>query len=291
MASHSHGRAVLGDRRHVMPLIGPHASVSGGYGKALVRAKECGADTFQFFVSNPRSGKSIPADPDTAALFARERTELGFTGELLVHCPYTLNLASDREEVRESSGLTLERDVAVTEALGVTMYNIHPGSTRSDEGTERIIDGITRFMPRGSGVTLLLETMAGKGSEQGGSFMQLRDILSSLPEDIDAGVCLDTCHVYCAGYDIKDGLDGVLSEFDRIIGLKRLRAVHLNDTLFGLGSGKDRHAAIGKGLLGEKALADVFTHPALEKCIFILETPNDTEGWKSEINMMKGAMR
>lgn len=273
-----------------MPLIGPHVSAAGGFGRAVMRAEECGADTFQFFVSNPRSGRSISFTEEEAERFGRLRTEHGMGGELLIHCPYTLNLASDRKEVREQSGITLERDILSATRLGTGLYNIHPGSTHTEEGTERIASGISRFMPKDCGVTLLLETMAGKGSEQGSRFEQIRDILGLLPPGIDAGVCLDTCHVYCAGYDIKNDLSGVLEEFDGTIGLGRLRAVHLNDTLFGLSSGKDRHAAIGKGLLGEKALYKVFSHPALKECLFILETPNDTEGWKKEIGLMRGGV-
>jgi len=254
-------------------------------GKAAV---SIGANTFQFFTRNPRGGAAKAIDRrDIAALldFAREHG----LGRFLAHAPYTLNLCSDKENIREFSRNTLEDDIKRVENLPDCLYNFHPGShvgQGMETGIAIIADALNRILYDGLPVSVLLETMAGKGSEVGGRFEELREIIDRVVLSDSLGVCFDTCHVFDAGYDVAGDLDGVLSEFDRVIGLGRLLAVHINDSKNPLGSRKDRHETIGNGLIGLDALARVINHPALRGLPFFLETPNELPGYAAEIALL-----
>lgn len=256
--------------------------------------KSLGGNTFAFFTRNPRGGKTKDFDPvDAAALLEFLRSEQ--FGPLVAHAPYTMNLCSSKEEIREYSRQVFREDMAKMEMLPGNYLNFHPGSHTgmgAEKGIALIADVLNGTLKPDQSTIILLETMAGKGTEIGGRFEELQSILEKIrPELADKiGVCLDTCHVWDAGYDIVDDLDGVLKHFDNVIGLKRLYAVHLNDSKNPRGSHKDRHEKLGKGYIGEKALMRVVTHPLLQDKPFILETPNDDDGYRVEIGMVKEAM-
>ena len=274
-----------------MLTIGCHLSVSGGYRAMGETALSIGANTFQFFTRNPRGGAAKAIDPADAAALRALMAEHGFPC-ILAHAPYTLNGCSPDERVRVFARETMADDLARLEHLPGNCYNFHPGShvgQGTAEGIRLITEMLNAVMRPEQRTTVLLETMAGKGSEVGGRFEELRAILdgAAVPERL--GVCLDTCHVWDAGYDIANELDGVLEEFDRVIGLSRLRCIHLNDSFNPCGARKDRHARIGEGKLGFEALARVVTHPALRALPFFLETPNDLAGYAREIAMMRAA--
>ena len=272
-----------------MLIIGSHLSSSKGFlhmGKEAVRI---GANTFQFFTRNPRGSKAKKLDEnDVKAFLEFARKEQ--IPVVLAHAPYTLNPCSKEEKTREFARLTLEDDLRRMEYLPGNLYNFHPGS-HTGQGVEKGIPLITELLNEimwpGQQTTVLLETMAGKGTEVGGRFEELRRILDGvrLPEKM--GVCLDTCHVYDAGYDIVHHLDEVLEEFDRIIGLEKLKAVHINDSKNPLGSHKDRHEKIGEGSIGLEAFARIVRHPALCHLPFYLETPNELEGYAKEIALLR----
>lgn len=274
-----------------MIYIGNHVSISKGYlsmGKTEVRL---GGNTFAFFTRNPRGGRSSEADPeDIAAL--RDFLSAHSFGRLVAHAPYTMNLCSAKEDIREYSGNIFREDLQKMELLPGQFFNFHPGS-HLKQGYERaadeIADVLNRTISSDQTTTVLLETMAGKGTEVGRSFEELKGILDRTERKEKIGVCFDTCHVWDAGYDIVNDLDGVLRHFDEVIGLDRLFAVHLNDSKNECGSHKDRHEKIGFGKIGEEALMRVVNHPLLQNRPFILETPNDDEGYRKEIALVKQA--
>ena len=266
--------------------IGCHLSVTNGY-EAMGRTMlGFGGSTFAFFTRNPRGGKSKDILPeDTAALMALLERE-GF-GKLVAHGSYTMNLCASNSVTRENGLDMLEKDLLRMEQLPGNYYNFHPGAHTgqgTEKGIELIADALNRFMFPEMRTTVLLETMAGKGSEVGGRFEELRDTIDRVEQKDRLGVCFDTCHVWDAGYDIVNDLDGVLTEFDRVIGLERLKAVHFNDSKNPCASHKDRHEKLGEGHIGMDAMKRIALHPALAGCPFILETPNDDEGYIREIH-------
>ncbi len=271
--------------------IGCHLSISDGY---AAMGREClamGGNTFAFFTRNPRGGQAKTPDPsDVAALnaFLREH----HFGKLVAHAPYTMNLCSDKERARECAEECFREDLAKMEQLPGNYFNFHPGNSLKQDREacmERIVQVLNTYIRPDQSTVVLLETMAGKGTEIGKTFEELRAILDRIEPDKreKAGVCFDTCHVWDAGYDIVHDLDGVLSEFDRTVGLDKLMAVHLNDSKNGCGSHKDRHEKLGQGCIGEAALHRVVCHPALAGRPFILETPNDRDGYVREIAQVK----
>ena len=266
--------------------IGCHLSVTNGY-EAMGRTMlGFGGSTFAFFTRNPRGGKSKDILPeDAAALMALLERE-GF-GKLVAHGSYTMNLCASNGVTRENGLDMLEKDLLRMEQLPGNYYNFHPGAHTgqgTEKGIELIADALNRFMFPEMRTTVLLETMAGKGSEVGGRFEELRDIIDRVEQKNRLGVCFDTCHVWDAGYDIVNDLDGVLTEFDRVIGLERLKAVHFNDSKNPCASHKDRHEKLGEGHIGMDAMKRIALHPALAGRPFILETPNDDEGYIREIH-------
>lgn len=255
---------------------------------------DLGGDTFAFFTRNPRGGASRAADPEDAAKLMRLLTEHSF-GPLVAHAPYTLNACSTNERVAAFAREAMTGDLLKMQLLPGQFYNFHPGS-HLGQGPEKAIPQISAVVnealaavPEGR-TTVLLETMAGKGSEVGRTFEELRMIMDRIDRPERIGVTLDTCHVWDAGYDIAGNLDGVLKEFDEVIGLEHLKAIHLNDSKNPCGSRKDRHEKLGKGCIGEEALRRVVTHPALASLPFILETPNEDEGYRREIRMVRSWM-
>ena len=269
--------------------IGYHVSSAGGYMAMGKRAAALGANTFAFFTRNPRGGAAAKADPEDAAAF-RAWAAVRALGPLVAHAPYTLNPCSDKEKVRDFARLTFTEDLQRMELTPGCFYNFHPGS-HVGQGTEAGVTAIAALLNEvltpDMHTTVLLETMAGKGSEIGGSFAELREILDRVELNDKMGVCLDTCHIWDGGYDIENDLDGVLKAFDREIGLARLQAVHLNNSLNGCGSHKDRHARLREGVMRPETLLRVVCHPALQGRPFILETPNDDAGYAAEITWVR----
>lgn len=272
-----------------MLRIGCHLSSAKGYLAMGKEAEKIGAGTFQFFTRNPRGGnaKAIdPADVERFLAFADERGIRPF----LAHAPYTLNGCSADEKVRDFAFRTMKDDLERMEYTPGNLYNFHPGSHVSQgaqAGIEYISLMLNTILKPEQTTTVLLETMAGKGSEVGREFGELREILDRVELQDKMGVCLDTCHVWDGGYDIVDHLDEVLTKFDRVVGLKRLRAIHLNDSMNPLGAHKDRHARIGEGHIGLPAMIRIINHPALRELPFYLETPNDLDGYAREIALLK----
>lgn len=272
-----------------MLTIGCHLSASEGFLAMGKTALSIGANTFQFFTRNPRGSKAKAIDPDDAAAFLALAQANGF-GHLVAHAPYTINPCSKTERTREFARMTLADDLKRMEYLPGNYYNFHPGS-HTEQGMEvgisQIAETLNAILKPEQHTTVLLETMSGKGSEVGGRFEELREILDRVALNTQMGVCMDTCHISDAGYDIAGDIDGVLTEFDRVIGLERLKAVHINDSMNPLGAHKDRHARIGEGYLGEAAFGRIINHPALRDLPFILETPNDLAGYAREIGRLK----
>lgn len=271
-----------------MRYIGCHLSASAGNMAMIRTAQEIGANTFAFFTRNPRGSKAKKEDLQDNALAVEELKKLQF-GKLVAHGAYTMNLCTADSDARAFAASVLEDDLRRMASLGGQYYNFHPGShvgRGEDAAIEDISAALRSAMRHDYPVTVLLETMAGKGSEIGGSFEQLRRIMDAVGRT-DLGVCLDTCHVWDAGYDIVHNLDGVLAEFDQIIGLDKLCALHLNDSLNPLGAKKDRHACIGEGYIGLDAFAAVVNHPALQNKPMILETPNELPGYAREISLLR----
>lgn len=265
--------------------LGAHLSCAKGFLHMGKEAKGAGMNTMQFFLRNPRGAAAKPLDTDDAAALRAFLLENEFA-PVVAHAPYTLNPCSPDDRVRELAGEMLADDLRRMEHLPGNFYNFHPGSRLKqplDTAEDAIAGLLNRLLTPEMHTTVLLETMAGKGSEVGGSFSELRAILDRVELQEKVGVCLDTCHVWDAGYDIAENLDGVLEEFDREIGLQKLYFIHLNDSLNPCGSHKDRHALLGKGEIGMAALCRVVTHPALCRLPFVLETPTDTAGHASEI--------
>jgi deoxyribonuclease-4 len=271
-----------------MAYIGCHLSASGG-NMAMVRtAQSIGANTFAFFTRNPRGSKAKPEDPaDCAAAVTALKT--GGFGPLVAHGSYTMNLCTADTDARAFAADILCDDLRRMAALPGNYYNFHPGShvgQGSETGICQIADALKKAMAPDYPVTVLLEAMAGKGSEVGGRFEELRAIIDAVGRE-DIGVCLDTCHIYDAGYDIVNDLDGVLVEFDRVVGLGRLKALHLNDSKNPFGSHKDRHECIGKGSLGAETFRTIVNHPVLRHLPMILETPNELPGYEAEIKLLR----
>lgn len=272
-----------------MLYIGNHTSSSRGYlamGKQMLAN---GGNTFAFFTRNPRGGNAKAIDPADVAKFQEIAREHEF-GKIVAHAPYTLNACAAKENLRDFARNTFSDDLKRMEATPGNYYNFHPGSHVGqgiEVGIQKIAEVLNAVLTEEQTTTVLLETMAGKGSEVGSHFQELRAIMDLVEKRDKLGICLDTCHVWDGGYDIVNDLDGVLTEFDRIIGLDHLKAIHLNDSLNPLGSHKDRHARIGEGQIGLDALVRVIRHPALEGKPFILETPNDDEGWTREIALLR----
>ena len=272
-----------------MLTIGCHLSASEGFLAMGKTALSIGANTCQFFTRNPRGSKAKAIDPDDAAAFLALAQANGF-GRLVAHAPYTINPCSKTERTREFARMTLADDLKRMEYLPGNYYNFHPGS-HTEQGMEvgisQIAETLNAILKPEQHTTVLLETMSGKGSEVGGRFEELREILDRVALNTQMGVCMDTCHISDAGYDIAGDIDGVLTEFDRVIGLERLKAVHINDSMNPLGAHKDRHARNGEGYLGEAAFGRIINHPALRDLPFILETPNDLAGYAREIGRLK----
>ena len=270
--------------------IGCHLSASKGYLAMGKDAVKIHADTFQFFTRNPRGGKAKEIDENDIAAFLKLAEEQRFT-TILAHAPYTMNACSKDAGIRGFSREMMADDLRRMEYLPGNFYNFHPGShvgQGTDTGILLITEQLNAVMNPEQHTTVLLETMAGKGSEVGGRFEELRRIMDGVHLSEKLGVCLDTCHVYDAGYDIVNHLDDVLDEFDSVIGLEHLKAVHLNDSMNPAGSHKDRHAKIGEGSLGFEAICRIINHPKLQHLFFILETPHDTlEGYGAEIALLR----
>lgn len=283
--------------------IGCHLSSSGGYLAMAQTAESIGANVFQFFTRNPRGGAAKPIDSDDIAAFQKFASEKGI-GPILAHAPYTLNAAGAEKRVREFAEEVMIDDLQRLEFTPGAMYNFHPGS-HVGQGAEMGVELITEHLLRVVKKTLikqpkistliLLETMAGKGSEVGRDFDEIHRIITKfetqLPKETplpSLGVCLDTCHIWDGGYDLVNDLDGVLAEFDRVIGLQRLKAIHLNDSMNVCGAHKDRHEKIGKGKIGLEAFKRIICHPSLRELPFYLETPCDLQGYKEEIALLKG---
>ena len=272
-----------------MFYIGCHLSPSAGLRAMGETAVYLGATTLQFFTRNPRGSKAKPIDPaDAAALIALCREQR--FGPLVAHAPYTINACSKDERTREFAHLTLADDLQRMEYLPGNLYNFHPGSHTGqgiETGISLIAETLNAILTPDIHTTVLLETMAGKGTEVGGRFEELREILDRVQLSDKMGVCLDTCHVSDAGYDIIHDLDGVLTAFDRVIGLDRLKAVHVNDSLNPCGAKKDRHARIGEGTLGLETFRRIVNHPALQGLPMVLETPNELPGYAKEIELLR----
>ena len=272
-----------------MLKIGCHLSSSKGYLAMGKDAVKINANTFQFFTRNPRGGNAkaiVPSDVENYLAFAKEHG----IDQILAHAPYTLNACSADEGLRDFARRTMADDLLRMEYTPGNCYNFHPGSHVKqgvEVGISYIADMLNEILKPEQTATVLLETMAGKGSEIGGRFEELREILDRVTLSDHMGVCLDTCHIWDGGYDIVNHLDEVVTEFDRVIGLSRLKAIHLNDSLNPLGAKKDRHAKIGEGCIGKEALIRVTNHPALKHLPFYLETPNELPGYAAEIALMR----
>ncbi len=272
-----------------MLTIGCHLSSSKGYEAMGKEATQIDANTFQFFTRNPRGGKAKEIDPVDVDKFLVYAKENGIN-RILAHAPYTLNAASADPGLREFAKNTMADDLRRMEYTKGNCYNFHPGSHVGqgvETGIAYISDMLNQIVTPTQSTTVLLETMAGKGSEIGRSFEEIREILDRVKLQDKMGVCLDTCHIWDGGYDIVNKLDEVLNEFDRIIGLNRLKAIHLNDSMNPLGAHKDRHAKIGEGEIGLEALVRVINHPALCRLPFYLETPNELDGYQKEIQLLR----
>lgn len=270
-------------------LIGNHLSASKGYAAMGKAALALDANTFAFFTRNPRGGKAKEIDEKDVEKFLNFAKEHEF-GKIVAHAPYTMNLCAAKEDVRSFSKEMLLDDLKRMEYTPYNYYNFHPGShvgQGAEKGIALIAEALNEALKPEQTTTVLLETMAGKGTEVGRTFEELREILDRVELNDKMGVCLDTCHVWDGGYDIVNDLDGVLNEFDRVIGLDRLKAVHFNDSMNDCSSHKDRHAKIGEGKIGAEAMRRVALHPLLEGRPFILETPNDDEGYRREIQMIR----
>ncbi|MBQ2700004.1 MAG: deoxyribonuclease IV [Clostridia bacterium] len=271
-------------------IIGSHLSASKGYLHMGKEALMIGGNTFQFFTRNPRGGAAKAMDEKDVNAFNHLCREEGIS-VILAHAPYTLNPCAKEESIRDFARRTFEDDLRRMEYTPGNLYNFHPGShvqQGAAEGIRLIVEMLNDLLTPQMTTTVLLETMAGKGSEVGRSFEELKAILDGVHLKDKLGVCLDTCHVHDGGYDVVNDLDGVLSQFDQVIGLDKLKAIHLNDSKNPLGSHKDRHEKIGEGSLGLEAVERMINHPRLRHLPFYLETPNDLEGYAREIALLKG---
>lgn len=276
-----------------MLTIGCHLSSAGGFLAMGKTAIEIGANTFQFFTRNPRGSKAKAIDPEDVRKYHEYAAEHGIT-KILAHAPYTLNPCSKDSRVREFAMETMADDLKRMEYVPGNCYNFHPGShvgQGAKAGIAMIADTLNQILRPEQTTTVLLETMAGKGSEVGRSFEELQEILSRVELQDHMGVCLDTCHVYDAGYDIVQNLDGVLEKFDQCIGLDKLKAIHMNDSKNLFASHKDRHEKIGEGSIGTECMVRIINHPALQGIPVYLETPNELDGYAAEIALLKAGYR
>ncbi len=268
--------------------LGCHLSVGRGYEHMGKEALSIGADTFQFFSRNPRGGKAKAIDPVDAEKLDELMKSNNF-GPILAHAPYTLNMCSKTEKTRAFAKMCLEEDLKRMELLPCSLYNFHPGS-HTGQGLEigigQIISTLNEVITEDMTTMILLESMSGKGTEVGSRFEELHQIIDGMHFKEKMGVCIDTCHIHSAGYDIVNDLDGVLEEFDRIVGIDRIKAVHLNDNMNEFDCHKDRHAKIGEGSIGLEALVRFISHPKLRHLPYFLETPNELEGYKKEIELL-----
>lgn len=274
-----------------MLYIGNHTTSSKGYAAMARQMIKNGGNTFAFFTRNPRGGKAKNIDEKDVAKFL-ELSKKNEFGKIVAHAPYTMNCAAAREDLREFARETMKDDLKRMEYTPGNYYNFHPGShvgQGSEAGIAKIAEILNDVLTEEQSTTVLLETMAGKGSEVGRSFQEIRAIIDLVDRKDKLGVCLDTCHVYDGGYDIVNHLDDVLETFDRIIGLDRLKAIHLNDSKNPMGSHKDRHEKIGQGSLGMEAITRIINHEALRGLPFCLETPNELPGYAQEIRLLRGA--
>lgn len=273
-----------------MFYIGCHLSSSGGFAGMGRDALSIGANVFQFFTRNPRGGQAKALDPADVAAYLDLAKKNGF-GKILAHASYTINPCSADTRTREFAHEIMADDMRRMESVPGNLYNFHPGSHVGqgvDAGIDLIVSALNAMLTPGQTTTVLLETMSGKGSEVGSKFEELRRIIDGVSLKDKLGVCLDTCHISDAGYDVIDNLDGVLDEFDSVIGLDRLKAIHLNDSKNPPASHKDRHEKIGDGTLGVHVLSNVINHPKLRNLPFYLETPNELDGYGKEIALLKG---
>lgn len=273
-------------------VIGAHMSIAKGIEQAAKDVVKMNANTMQIFSRNPRGSSYKTYSEKEIAGFQKIRQENNF-GPILAHAPYTLNLASNKEETYEFACMVIREDVARMDRLGVENIVFHPGSHTgigAEAGIQNIIQGLNQAITKEQQIYILLETMSGKGTEIGVTFEELKAIRDGVIYSEKVGICLDTCHIFSAGYDIVNDLDGVLEEFDRVLGLENLRAIHLNDSMMPFGAHKDRHACIGEGLIGEETLMNVISHPKLQGIPIYLETPLDDDGHKKEIERIKKLM-
>lgn len=272
-----------------MLTIGAHMSIAKGWDKAAESVVKMNANTMQVFSRNPRGSNYKDPSEKERSKFQKIRDEASF-GPLLAHAPYTMNLASGKQEVHEFACQVIREDIARMDELGMEFIVFHPGSHTgigTKEGIANIVNGLNQAITGDEKIYVLLETMSGKGTEIGWRFEELREIIDCVEHSERMGVCLDTCHVFAAGYDIVNDLESVLAEFDKVIGLERLKAIHLNDSLMPYGSRKDRHAALGEGEIGWNSLIKVLQHPKLCHLPFYLETPFDDDGHADEIARIK----
>lgn len=269
--------------------IGCHLSISKGYKKAAETAIKIGANIFQFFSRNPRGSSQKKMDMEDVESMKRIAKENSF-GPLLAHAPYILNLGSYDERTYNMSKGILKEDYQMLDSISIPYFNFHPGNhlgKGKEYAIERIADALNEIITGEENTMILLEIMSGMGTEIGSTFEEIRAIIDRIHYDELIGVCLDTCHVYSAGYDIVNDLDGVLEKFDDIIGLDRLKAIHLNDSLKEYNSHRDRHAKIGEGYIGLEAIINIINHPKLKNLPFYLETPNELDGYEHEIKLLK----
>ena len=269
--------------------IGCHLSISKGFYKTALEALSIGANTFQFFTRNPRGGKAKGLDREDINKLKELMNEHKFA-PLFAHGAYTMNLASDKEHVKEFANMILKDDLERIKRITNTYYIFHPGShvgQGREKGIQYIVDALNEAINEDNDSVILLEGMAGKGTEIGRSMKELQLIIEGVKNNKNMGICIDTCHLYSAGYDIVNDLDGVLEEIDKTVGLDRVKAVHLNDSKVEFGSNKDRHEVIGEGTIGKEAIVKVINHPILRNLPFNLETPNELGGYKKEIRILR----
>lgn len=274
--------------------IGCHLSSAGGYTSMANRAIEIGANTFQYFTRNPRGGVAKEISKEDIDSFLKLSIQNNFS-KIIAHAPYTLNLCSAKESIRNFSKNILADDISRVESVPNSLYNLHPGSHTgqgAEVGISQIAKALNEVIKPNQTTTVLLETMTGKGSEIGGNFKELKQIIDNVDVKDKIGICFDTCHVFDAGYDIVNDLDGVLKEFDSIIGIDMIKAVHLNDSKNICGSKKDRHEKIGQGNIGIDVISSIINHPYLKNLPFILETPQeDLQGYADEISLIKSKIK
>ena len=273
--------------------IGCHLSISKGFYKAALDAISIGANTFQFFTRNPRGGKAKEIDMEDINKLKEIMKEYDFA-PLFAHGAYTMNLASDKEETREFANMILKDDLERLKLIPNSYYIFHPGShvgQGSEKGIEYIVNALNEAIDGSNDTIILLEGMSGKGTEIGRNMEELKAIIDGVKYNKNLGICIDSCHLYSAGYDVVNKLDEVLKEIDKVIGIDRLKAVHLNDSKVEFGSNKDRHEVIGKGTIGLDGIINIINHPLLRNLPFNLETPNELDGYKKEIEMLRREYR